>query len=243
MEEQNAHTAQQIANLTALYEEQDAMRRDFTANVSHELKTPLTSISGYAELLQNGLVKPDDVPRFSGKIYDESQRLITLVGDIIKLSQLDSKEVAVTIEDINLYDACAAVISHLDIAAEKKAVTVTLTGEHIHIRGAEQVVEEIIFNLCDNAIKYTPAGGSVTVSLQQCVDGAQLTVRDTGIGIAAADLPHIFERFYRADKSHSQKIGGTGLGLSIVKHGARFLGATVSVESTPGAGTTIRVLF
>ncbi len=232
-----------IAALTDTYEEQTAMRRDFTANVSHELKTPLTSISGYAELMKDGMVQPEDVPRFAGKIYDESRRMITLVGDIIKLSQLDSKEVHVTFEEIDLYDTCAAVISHLEMAAAKREVTFSLVGEPVVIHGVEQIVEEIIFNLCDNAVKYNHPGGRVEVTLRQCVDGAELTVRDTGIGIAPEDLPHIFERFYRADKNRSREIGGTGLGLSIVKHGAKFLGATLSVDSTPGEGTTVRVLF
>ncbi len=240
---QNRQIAQQMEDLRAEHEQQDTMRRDFTANVSHELKTPLTSISGYAELLQNGLVQPADVPRFSGKIYDESRRLITLVGDIIKLSQLDSKEITVTIEDIDLFATCEAVISHLEMAAEKKKVTFHLSGDRITIRGAYQIVEEIIFNLCDNAIKYNVEGGRVDVSLRQCVDGAELTVADTGIGIGEEDLPHIFERFYRVDKSHSKEIGGTGLGLSIVKHGARFLGASLSVNSKVGKGTTIRIVF
>lgn len=243
IDEQNRQISQQMEDLRAEHEQQDAMRRDFTANVSHELKTPLTSISGYAELLKNGLVQPEDVPRFSGKIYDESKRLITLVGDIIKLSQLDSKEVAVTIEEIDLYATCEAVIAHLEMIAQKKKVTFSLSGDRIRIKGAYQIVEEIIFNLCDNAVKYNREGGRVDISLQQCVDGAQLTVADTGIGISETDLPHIFERFYRVDKSHSKEIGGTGLGLSIVKHGARFLGATLSVESTPGEGTTVRVVF
>ncbi len=234
---------EEIRALTATYEEQNAMRRDFTANVSHELKTPLTSVSGYAELMKDGLVQPEDVPRFAGKIYDESRRMITLVGDIIKLSQLDGKEVAVKIEPIDLYDTCAAVISHLELAAEKKQVTFSLSGEHLVINSAEQIVEELIFNLCDNAVKYNRPGGRVELVLQQCVDGAELTVRDTGIGIAPEDLPHIFERFYRADKTRSREIGGTGLGLSIVKHSAMFLGATLSVDSTPGEGTTVRILF
>lgn len=241
--EQNRQIAVQLERERAEHEQQDAMRRDFTANVSHELKTPLTSISGYAELLKNGLVQPQDVSRFSEKIYDESQRLITLVGDIIKLSQLDSKEVTVKTEDIDLYTTCQAVISHLEMAAQKRGVTVTLSGDPLTIHSAYQVVEEIIFNLCDNAIKYNVEGGTVEVSLRQCVDGAELTVRDSGIGMAAEELPHIFERFYRVDKSHSKEIGGTGLGLSIVKHGARFLGASVFVDSKPGVGTTVRVLF
>ncbi len=241
--QQNAQLTQQMEDMRAEHEQQDAMRRDFTANVSHELKTPLTSISGYAELLKSGMVQAEDAPRFSEKIYDESQRLITLVGDIIKLSQLDSKEVAVTIEDIDLYETCEAVIAHLEMVAQKKNVTVHLSGDRIKMRGAYQIVEEIIFNLCDNAIKYNVEGGRVDVTLRQCVDGAELTVTDTGIGIKSEDLPHIFERFYRVDKSHSKEIGGTGLGLSIVKHGARFLGATLSVNSEVGKGTTVRVLF
>lgn len=240
---QNQQIAQQITDLTAEHEQQDALRRDFTANVSHELKTPLTSISGYAELLKNNMVQPADVQRFSEKIYEESQRLITLVGDIIKLSQLDSKEVAVPLENIDLYDTCVAVISHLEMAAAKKRVTFSLIGEHLVIHSAEQIVEEIVFNLCDNAIKYNRADGQVEISLRQCLDGVELAVRDTGIGIREEDLPHIFERFFRVDKSHSKAIGGTGLGLSIVKHGARFLGASVSVESKPEVGTTVRVLF
>lgn len=240
---QNRQITAQMEALTAEHEQQDAMRRDFTANVSHEMKTPLTSISGYAELLKSGLVQPEDVPRFAGKIYDESRRLTTLVGDIIKLSQLDSKEIEVTVEDIDLFALCEGVISHLDLAAKKKNITFSLTGDRVTVRGAEQVMEEIIFNLCDNAIKYNKEGGSVTVALRQCVDGIELSVADTGIGIAEKDLPHIFDRFYRADKSHSKEIGGTGLGLSIVKHAARFLNATVSVDSTIGVGTTVRVVF
>lgn len=241
--EQNQRITQQLERERAEHERQDAMRRDFTANVSHELKTPLTSISGYAELLKSGMVQPADVTRFSEKIYEESRRLITLVGDIIKLSQLDSKEVKATVEEIDLFATAQAVISHLEMAAAQKNVTVTLTGDHITINGVYQVVEEILFNLCDNAIKYNVEGGRVDVSLKQCVDGAQLTVSDTGIGIAKEELPHLFERFYRVDKSHSKELGGTGLGLSIVKHGARFLGASVSLESTPGKGTVVRVVF
>ncbi len=240
---QNEQITEQLEHERAELKQQDEMRRDFTANVSHELKTPLTSISGYAELLKSGLVKPEDVARFSQKIYDESGRLITLVGDIIKLSQLDSKEVEVPKEEFDLYETCEAVLSHLEMAAEKKGVTLHLCGEHVKLTAAYQVVEELIFNLCDNAVKYNKEGGRVEVSVRQCVDGVELTVKDTGIGIPEQDLPHIFERFYRVDKSHSKEIGGTGLGLSIVKHGAGYLGASVSVDSVVGEGTTIRVLF
>ncbi len=241
--QQNRQLTAQMEEMAAEHAQQDAMRRDFTANVSHEMKTPLTSISGYAELLKSGLVEPADVPRFAGKIYDESRRLTTLVGDIIKLSQLDSKEIEVTVEDIDLFALCEGVISHLELAAEKKNVTFSLIGDRVTVRSAEQVVEEIVFNLCDNAVKYNTDGGKVTVSIRQYVDGVELAVTDTGIGISEKDLPHIFDRFYRADKSHSKEIGGTGLGLSIVKHAARFLNATVSVDSTLGVGTTVRVVF
>ncbi len=240
---QNRRITEQMEKMTAEHERQDAMRRDFTANVSHELKTPLTSVSGYAELIQNGLVKPEDIGRFAGKIYDESRRLISLVGDIIRLSQLDSKEIAVTMESVDLYAVCEGVISHLEMAAAQKGVTFTLEGQPICIHSAEQVVEEIVYNLCDNAVKYNKPGGTVAIKLVQCVDGVELTVQDSGIGIAEHDLPHIFERFYRADKSHSKAIGGTGLGLSIVKHAAMFLGATVTAHSVLGEGTTIRVRF
>jgi len=240
---QNQQIALQMDELKAEHERQDSMRRDFTANVSHELKTPLTSISGYAEIIREGIVKPEDVRRFSGKIYDESQRLITLVGDIIKLSQLDDSEMIVSKDKIDLYALCEDVISHLELAAAERNVQIELSGPHLIINGMEQIVEEIVFNLCDNAIKYNHENGKVWIKLCQYVDGVELTVSDTGIGIPEADLDHIFERFYRVDKSHSKEIGGTGLGLSIVKHGAKTLGASVSVKSIEGEGTTVRVLF
>lgn len=243
MRRHNARTAEETAQLKAAHRTQDDMRRDFTANVSHELKTPLTSISGYAEIIRDGIAKEDDVRRFAGKICDESRRLITLVGDIIKLSQLDGGDVQAKFEDLDLFEMCQGVISHLELEAGKRGVTFSLSGEHVHINGAEQVVDDIIFNICDNAVKYNKPGGKVDISLRQCVDGVELTVADTGIGMSAEETEHIFERFYRADKSHSKEIGGTGLGLSIVKHGVRFMGASVTVESSPGAGTVMRVLF
>lgn len=219
------------------------MRREFTANVSHELKTPLTSISGYAEIIRDGMVQPQDIPRFAGKIYDETKRMINLVGDIIKLSQLDENEIAVRMERIDLYACCAAVIDNLQSQANKKNVTFTLSGDRAEITGAEIIIDEIVYNICDNAVKYNKEGGQVFVSVRQCIDGVELTVTDTGIGIEKDDLDHIFDRFYRADKSHSKEVGGTGLGLSIVKHGAMFHNAYVTVDSTPGEGTTIRILF
>ncbi|MBE6955056.1 MAG: hypothetical protein E7449_03995 [Ruminococcaceae bacterium] len=243
MTHQNEQFVQQMQTLQQQHETQDRMRRDFTANVSHELKTPLTSISGYAELIESGIAKPEDIPRFAGKIHTESQRLITLVSDIIKLSQLDDRDIAIEIRELNLAELCRNVFSYLELAAEEKGVTLELIGENPTIRGAEEIVEEMIYNLCDNAIKYNHPGGKVTVELRQHIDGVELAVSDTGIGIPKEDIPRIFERFYRVDKSHSKEVGGTGLGLSIVKHGARFLGASVTAESELGEGTTIRILF
>lgn len=243
IEAQNTQIAQQITDLRLEHENQDAMRRDFTANVSHELKTPLTSISGYAEIIKNGIAKEEDVVRFAGKIYDESQRLITLVGDIIKLSRLDSQEPSVEIERFDLYTLCQNVLSQLEMAAAERNVKMELQGERLELVASRKIVEEIVFNLCDNAVKYNRENGTVTVIIKQCMDGIQLKVSDTGIGIPKEDVDRIFERFYRVDKSHSKEIGGTGLGLSIVKHGAKYLGASVSVESELGVGTSIRIVF
>lgn len=241
--QQNAKLLRQMQEQTALHDEQDAMRREFTANVSHELKTPLTSISGYAELIRDGIARPEDLPRFAERIYDESHRMITLVGDIIKLSQLDEKEVNVPTEELDLWELCEGIIDQLQLPASKRNISLRLEGERLTIRSAGQIVEEILFNLCDNAVKYNKEGGSVTVTLRRCVDGAEVCVADTGIGIPEENLSHVFERFYRVDKSHSKEIGGTGLGLSIVKHGAAYLDARVSLESKEGDGTTVRVLF
>ena len=241
--ESKKRTDESLEKMNELHRERDNMRRDFTANVSHELKTPLTSIKGYSELLRDGMVKEEDVSRFAGKIYDESQRLITLVGDIIKLSQLDGNDVEVKIEEIDLFEITSAVIGQLEMAAKEKDVTVTLTGDRAVITGGEQIVEEMIFNVIDNAIKYNRENGKVDVVIRQRIDGVEFKVSDTGIGIAEKDIPHIFERFWRADKSHSKDVGGTGLGLSIVKHGAMFMDAFLSVESEIDKGTTIRILF
>lgn len=225
------------------HEAQDKMRREFTANVSHELKTPLTSISGFAEIIQNGLVKQEDISRFAGNIYDETQRLITLVGDIMKLSQLDEDAVPAQKEQIDLYESCAAVISQLKSTADKRGVRFTLEGEHVSIIGVEQIIDEIIYNLCDNAIKYNKENGWITVRVYGGESGNVLSVSDTGIGIPPEDTEHIFQRFYRVNKSHSKEIGGTGLGLSIVKHGAAYHNAEIKVESTLGVGTRISVIF
>ena len=241
--EQNQDINRRMALIRNEHEEQDRMRREFTANVSHELKTPLTSISGYAELIRDGLARQEDIPRFAGKIHDESKRMITLVGDIIKLSQLDEKNPSVKFERIDLYASCEAIIMSLESLAKKRSVTFELSGDRCEINGAQIIIEEIIHNVCENAIKYNKENGKVTVTLRQCIDGVELSVSDTGIGIAKEDLDHVFERFYRADKSHSKEIGGTGLGLSIVKHGVQFHNGYVSIDSTVGEGTTIRILF
>ena len=243
IEKQNKEMEKRFKSITARHESQDSMRQQFTANVSHELKTPLTSVSGYAELIRDGMVEGENISRFAGKIYDESQRMINLVGDIIKLSQFDEKDIHVKIEKINLLSLCKTVISGLESLAKKQNVTIKLYGDDVEISGAELIVEEIIHNLVKNAVKYNKDGGKVDVSVRQCLDGIELSVADTGIGIPKEDLEHIFERFYRVDKSHSKDIGGTGLGLSIVKHGAMFHNASLSVDSKLGVGTTIRVLF
>ena len=240
---QNDQIDKQIEQLNMEHEKQDNLRRDFTANVSHELKTPLTSISGFAEIIQNGMVKEEDITRFAGKIHSEAQRLIILVGDIIKLSQLDGKDIAVKMEPIDLYETSQAVMGHLEAAAEKRNIKMFLSGKHLVITGAEQIIEEMIFNLIDNAIKYNKTGGKIYVNILKNDDGINLSVEDTGIGIKDEDIGRIFERFYRADKSHSKEIGGTGLGLSIVKHGANFHNAKVFVKSKYGEGTKITILF
>lgn len=243
IENQNKEMEKRFQNLKSAHDSQESLRQQFTANVSHELKTPLTSVSGYAELIRDGMVEGENINRFAGKIYDESQRMINLVGDIIKLSQFDEKDIHVKIERINLLSLCRTVISGLESLARKQEVEINLFGDDVEINGAELIVEEIIHNLVKNAVKYNKKGGKVDVSVKQCLDGIELSVSDTGIGIPEEDIEHIFERFYRVDKSHSKDIGGTGLGLSIVKHGAMFHNASLSVESKLDVGTTIRVLF
>lgn len=240
---QNRQIQQKVDELKVEHARQDGMRREFTANVSHELKTPLTSISGYAELIENGLVKPEDVPRFAGTIYSEAQRLIVLVNDIIRLSRLEDKDVLPQWENLDLLAMSRENALHLEDAARRRQVTLTVRGDNITVRGVRQVVDEIIFNLCDNAIKYNKPGGQVTVSVFRREGSSVLEVRDTGIGIPQEELGRVFERFYRVDKSHSKELGGTGLGLSIVKHGAAFLHAALEIESREGEGTAIRVVF
>ena len=224
-------------------EAQEQYRREFTANVSHELKTPLTSISGIAEIIRNGIVKPEDIPHFAGKIYDESQRLITLIGDIIKLSRLDENQVPMERETVDMLEMARDVVQQLSSVARKSGVTLVANGTHGQVQGVRQVLGEMVYNLCENAVKYNRAGGRVWVDVQQVADHVVLRVKDTGIGIPAAELGRIFERFYRVDKSHSKAVGGTGLGLSIVKHGAALHHATISVSSEPEQGTEITLTF
>ena len=241
---QNRQLYEQMNELKEEHKKQDTMRREFTANVSHELKTPLTSISGYAEILGAGMVEEKDVTRFANKIHDEAQRLITLVGDIIKLSQLDDKDETITAsEPVDLYRVSEEMMSVLSDAASAKHVSVFLSGTHEVVPGSPQIIGEMVYNLIDNAIKYNNENGRVQVTVENDGDGAILIVHDNGIGIPRAELPRVFERFYRVDKSHSKEIGGTGLGLSIVKHGAAFHGATVQLDSELGMGTKITIRF
>lgn len=224
-------------------EAQEQYRREFTANVSHELKTPLTSISGIAEIIRNGIVRPEDIPHFAGKIYDESQRLITLIGDIIKLSRLDENQVPMERESVDLLETARDVVQQLASVARKNGVTLVTNGSHGVVNGVRQVLGEMVYNLCENAVKYNRPGGRVWVDVRQAADHVELCVKDTGIGISAAEQGRIFERFYRVDKSHSKAVGGTGLGLSIVKHGAALHHAAIHVDSEPGEGTAITLTF
>ena len=217
-------------------------RREFTANVSHELKTPLHSIMGSAELLENGMVADADVPRFVGRIRAEAARLVSLIDDIIRLSQLDEGG-EMPKDTADLYEIAEEEVSRLRDEAEKKNVTLNLTGEVAIVNGVSRLLHEIVFNLCDNAIKYNRDGGSVSVDVKASDGGAVLTVSDTGIGIAPEDRQRVFERFYRVDKSRSKEVGGTGLGLSIVKHAVMDMGGSINLESTFGEGSTFTVTF
>ncbi|MBO5460853.1 MAG: two-component sensor histidine kinase [Ruminococcus sp.] len=217
------------------------MRKEFSANVSHELKTPLTSISGYAEIMKNGLVRPQDMQNFAERIYKEARRLISLVEDIIKISKLDEEAVELEKEEVDIYQLCRESVSRLSPQAHHKNVTMSMAGERIYYTGIRQILDEMIYNICENAIKYNKDGGRVDVWVGDTLEGPIVRVKDTGIGIPEEHLERIFERFYRVDKSHSKETGGTGLGLSIVKHGAILHGASVNVESKLGEGTTITI--
>ena len=224
-------------------ENAEQLRREFTANVSHELKTPLHSISGCAELMKNGMVKPEDTVRFAGQIYSEAQRLINLIEDIIRLSRLDEGAEDMQRERIDLYALSASVIDSLGNEAKENKITVELCGGPAFIWGVRQLVSGMIYNLLDNAIKYNKANGSVKLSVSNEGEFSLLNVSDTGIGIPPEHQSRVFERFYRVDKSHSKEVGGTGLGLSIVKHSAMVHNAKIDLQSTPGKGTSITVRF
>ena len=224
-------------------QEAESLRREFTANVSHELKTPLHSISGYAELLKSGLVQPQDVALFSEKIYTEAQRMTRLVEDTLRLSRLDEGAEDMNWEETDLYVMAQQVTQKLSAAAELAGVALILNGSHTVIRGIPQLLSGILFNLTDNAIKYNRRGGSVTIRIENAVSEVRLTVSDTGIGIPAEHRERVFERFYRVDKSHSKEVGGTGLGLSIVKHAVLIHKGSVDLTSTVGKGTTVTVRF
>ena len=217
-------------------------RREFTANVSHELKTPLQGIIGSAELIENGMVKPDDLPRFVGHIHTEVARLVTLIDDIIRLSQLDEGDELPT-EPVDLLAVSQEAAQTLQDAAAARQITLSVQGEPAVIPGVRRLLYEIVYNLCDNAIKYNRDGGRVDITVAHDADGSSVTVADTGIGIAPEHQARVFERFYRVDKSHSKASGGTGLGLSIVKHAMQLHHGRIELESTPGTGTTIRAIF
>ncbi len=223
--------------------EREELRREFTANVSHELKTPLTSISGFAELMKDGTTPAETVKDFSKSIYDESQRLISLVNDIIKISELDEKNIEYTHESVDLYELSGEVINRLKHAAEKKNITISLFGDTGIVYGVRKILDEMIFNICDNAIKYNKQDGAVDIIITSTDNKVKLSVRDTGIGIPYSEQNRIFERFYRVDKGRSKAVGGTGLGLSIVKHGALYHNAEISVDSIVDKGTTITITF
>ncbi len=224
-------------------ERAEQLRREFTANVSHELKTPLQAISGYAELMANGMVKPEDAAEFSRRIYSEGRRMIRLVDDIIKLSRLDEGAEDMKREDVDLYALARETAAAILPQAESAGVSVSVEGEPTVINGIPRLLQEIIFNLCDNAVKYNREGGSVTVAVNGGAESARLTVSDTGIGIPEESRERIFERFYRVDKSRSKAVSGTGLGLSIVKHAALAHNAKIETRSEVGRGTEITVIF
>lgn len=224
-------------------EKREALRREFTANVSHELKTPLTSISGFAELMKEGGVSEDTVVDFSTSIYEEAQRLITLVTDIIKISELDGKSTPFQSETVDLHELSEKIISRLKGQTEKRNITINLIGGKTEITGVRKILDEMFYNLLDNAIKYNKENGTVDFVINKTESDVTVLVRDTGIGIPAAHQSRVFERFYRVDKSHSKQVGGTGLGLAIVKHGAIYHHAEIGLESALGKGTTVTVRF
>ncbi len=221
----------------------EQLRREFTSNVSHELKTPLTSISGFAEIMKSGGTPKETVIDFSTSIYDEAQRLITLVSDIMKISELDEGAVPMDNEKIDLYSLSKSIVSCLKPVADKHNISLNVIGDTAYVQGIEKILDEMIYNLCDNAIKYNKENGVVDIIINTASDKVNLTVRDTGIGIPKGEQSRVFERFYRIDKSRSKQAGGTGLGLAIVKHGAMYHNAEIKLESTEGKGTGITISF
>jgi two-component system phosphate regulon sensor histidine kinase PhoR len=224
-------------------EQWEELRREFTSNVSHELKTPLTTIRGTAEIMLDGIVKPEDTGRFLKSIYDESSRLLTLIEDIMKLSQLDEKNVSGEFEEVDLYALAQKVMNGLNSVAQRSEVSLELRGEPVQINGVYVVLEEMIYNLIENAVKYNKPGGEVRVDVSEAGGRPVLKVSDTGIGIPKEYTDRVFERFFRVDKSRSKAAGGTGLGLSIVKHAANYHGAELKLDSVENKGTTITVTF
>ena len=239
VDQQNHQIAKQLEDLKAA----DAMRRDFSANVSHELKTPLMSISGYAELMMNGMVPKEKIPEFSGRIYHESARLSDLVADIIQLSRMEGNKSDMPFEAVDLNELAQDIVTNLRGAAEKKSIHLELQGNQEFVRGVRQILYEVLYNVAYNAIKYTSEGGKVEVTVGKKENHPFYRVQDNGIGIPKKEQSRVFERFYRVDKSHSRQTGGTGLGLSIVKHGAALHHADVHLESEPGKGTSIEIIF
>lgn len=223
--------------------ERENLRREFSANVSHELKTPLTSISGFAEIIQGGFVKDEDIPKFAGRIYKESKRLLQLVEDVIQISQLDEEKTPYIWEPVDVYQVCKNAFDSLKEKAYKMNVHLYICGESMKMEAIRTLLEEAVYNVCDNAIKYNRNDGSVSIFLEQTAQEVQIVVKDTGIGIPREDQDRVFERFYRVDKSHSKEIGGTGLGLSIVKHVVSTLDGSVGLRSEVGSGTEICMKF
>lgn len=239
VDQQNKQIAQQVQELR----QAETVRREFFANVSHELKTPLMSISGYAELMKNEMVRPQDVPEFAGRIYDEASRLTSLVQDIIEISKLDEKSGEMPFETVDLYEVVQDISQNLTLPAKKRKVTVLTEGKSAEIYGVRHILYEMLYNLVDNAIKYNREGGYVRVRLEKEGEHVIFSVEDNGIGIPREEQERIFERFYRVDKSHSRKTGGTGLGLAIVKHGAVLHHAEILLNSEPEKGTKIQIRF
>ena len=231
-----------LVNVTEKLEREN-LRREFSANVSHELKTPLTSISGFAEIMQDGLVKAEDIPKFAGRIYKESQRLLQLVEDVIQISQLDEEKTSYIWEPVDVYQVCKNTFESLKEKAQRMNVHLYICGDSMKMEAIRTLLEEAVYNVCDNAIKYNRNDGSVSVFLTQTAHEIQIVVKDTGVGIPREDQDRVFERFYRVDKSHSKEIGGTGLGLSIVKHTVGTLKGSVTLRSEEGCGTEITVKF